>query len=57
MTDEKKSLSTSSSDHFKWTDRFSKYDKTNARVIAEDELMAMRENSYILNLSGLWVSI
>lgn len=42
---------------FKWTDRHSPYDVTNARAIAEDELLSLSKNAYVLNLCGLWVSI
>lgn len=41
---------------FEWTDRHSPYDKTNARAIAEDELLSMHNETFVLNLSGLWVS-
>ncbi|GAA5899953.1 uncharacterized protein JCM6883_006046 [Sporobolomyces salmoneus] len=39
---------------FKWTGRHSPYDKTNARAIAEDELLSLHRNTFVLNLSGLW---
>ncbi|GAA5847529.1 hypothetical protein JCM5353_004940 [Sporobolomyces roseus] len=39
---------------FEWTDRHSPYDKTNARAIAEDELLSMHNETFVLNLSGLW---
>ncbi|GAA6059213.1 hypothetical protein JCM10212_006606 [Sporobolomyces blumeae] len=39
---------------FRWTDRHSPYDKTNARAIAEDELLSMHSDTFVLNLSGLW---
>lgn len=42
---------------FKWTDRHSSYDVTNARAIAEDELLSLSKNAYVLNLCGLWVSL
>jgi hypothetical protein len=35
-----------------WVTRHSKYDKTNARAIAEDELRGF--GGCVLNLSGLW---
>ncbi|EME89553.1 uncharacterized protein MYCFIDRAFT_160748 [Pseudocercospora fijiensis CIRAD86] len=35
-----------------WTSRSSNYDKTNARAIAEDEILSL--NHCVLNLSGLW---
>ncbi|CEQ41006.1 SPOSA6832_02693 [Sporobolomyces salmonicolor] len=38
-----------------WTTRHSLYDRTNARAIAEDELLSMHEETFVLNLSGLWV--
>ncbi|GAA5921104.1 hypothetical protein JCM1841_002417 [Sporobolomyces salmonicolor] len=37
-----------------WTTRHSLYDRTNARAIAEDELLSMHEETFVLNLSGLW---
>ncbi|GAA5984617.1 hypothetical protein JCM10908_003427 [Rhodotorula pacifica] len=37
-----------------WTTRHSPYDKTNARAIAEDELLSQHEETVVLNLSGLW---
>ncbi|GAA5853216.1 hypothetical protein JCM8547_000245 [Rhodosporidiobolus lusitaniae] len=37
-----------------WTNRHSPYDTTNARAIAEDELLSMHEETFVLNLSGLW---
>jgi hypothetical protein len=46
----------SSPSQLKWTDRHSPYDTTNARAIAEDELLSLHRNTFILNLSGLWVS-
>ncbi|GAA5824677.1 hypothetical protein JCM11251_005298 [Rhodosporidiobolus azoricus] len=44
----------SSSPPFKWTDRHSPYDTSNARAVAEDELLSLHEETYVLNLSGLW---
>lgn len=41
---------------FKWTTRHSPYDVTNARAIAEDELLSLSKNAFVLNLCGLWVS-
>ncbi|GAA5914801.1 hypothetical protein JCM6882_007277 [Rhodosporidiobolus microsporus] len=38
----------------KWTDRHSAYDTSNARAVAEDELLGMHEEMYVLNLAGLW---
>ncbi|GAA5954078.1 hypothetical protein JCM3765_005283 [Sporobolomyces pararoseus] len=38
----------------KWTDRHSPYDTTNVRAIAEDELLGVHRNTFVLNLSGLW---
>lgn len=46
--------SDSSSVSFKWTDRHSPYDRTNLRAIAEDELLSLHRNTFVLNLSGLW---
>ncbi|GAA6018141.1 hypothetical protein JCM10207_006092 [Rhodosporidiobolus poonsookiae] len=40
----------------KWTDRHSPYDKTNTRAMAEDELLSLHEETYVLNLAGLWGS-
>ena len=40
-----------------WIDRHSRYDTSNARAIAEDELLAMstKQNpTTVLNLAGLW---
>ncbi|GAA5971621.1 hypothetical protein JCM8115_005882 [Rhodotorula mucilaginosa] len=37
-----------------WTTRHSPYDKTNARAIAEDELLSQHQETVVLNLSGLW---
>jgi len=40
-----------------WIDRHSKYDTSNARAIAEDELLSLSTHSNpttILNLAGLW---
>ena len=42
---------------FRWTDRHSAYDVTNARAMAEDELLSLRKSAYVLNLCGLWVSV
>ncbi|BGP19538.1 hypothetical protein JCM10213v2_007633 [Rhodosporidiobolus nylandii] len=39
---------------FRWTDRHSAYDTTNARAIAEDELLSQHEDTFVLNLAGLW---
>ncbi|GAA5898542.1 hypothetical protein JCM5296_006490 [Sporobolomyces johnsonii] len=39
---------------FEWTTRHSPYDRTNARAIAEDELLSMHEETFVLALSGLW---
>ncbi|GAA5881793.1 hypothetical protein JCM16303_006457 [Sporobolomyces ruberrimus] len=44
----------SSSSELKWTDRHSSYDVTNPRAIAEDELLSIHSNTFVLNLSGLW---
>ncbi|GAA6030769.1 hypothetical protein JCM8097_008868 [Rhodosporidiobolus ruineniae] len=38
----------------RWTDRHSAYDTTNARAVAEDELLAMHEETFVLCLAGLW---
>ncbi|GAA6016042.1 hypothetical protein JCM11491_000650 [Sporobolomyces phaffii] len=46
--------SQSDSPSFTWTDRHSAYDKTNPRAIAEDELLGMHSDTFVLNLSGLW---
>lgn len=40
---------------FKWTDRHSPYALDNPRAMAEDELLSLRHNTFVLNLSGLWV--
>ncbi|GAA5979608.1 hypothetical protein JCM11641_007885 [Rhodosporidiobolus odoratus] len=39
---------------FKWTDRHSPYDQSNARAMAEDELLSIHDETYVLNLAGLW---
>ncbi|KAK4694282.1 hypothetical protein P7C70_g8763, partial [Phenoliferia sp. Uapishka_3] len=39
---------------FQWTDRHSAFDTTNARAIAEIELLSIHDNTFVLNLSGLW---
>ncbi|KAI5474403.1 hypothetical protein MNV49_003371 [Pseudohyphozyma bogoriensis] len=39
---------------FKWTDRHSPFDTTNERANAEEELLAVSDNAFVLNLSGLW---
>ncbi|GAA5942096.1 uncharacterized protein JCM15063_002003 [Sporobolomyces koalae] len=39
---------------FKWIDRHSPYDVTNPRAIAEDELLSVHSNTFVLNLAGLW---
>ncbi|KAM0748691.1 hypothetical protein T439DRAFT_327962 [Meredithblackwellia eburnea MCA 4105] len=39
---------------FKWTDRHSPFDETNLRAIAEEELLSLCPNTFVLNLSGLW---
>ncbi|KAK4051405.1 hypothetical protein OIV83_002889 [Microbotryomycetes sp. JL201] len=40
--------------NFKWTDRHSPYNVDNDRAIAEDELLSLTENAFVLNLCGLW---
>jgi hypothetical protein len=40
---------------FAWTDRHSPYAIDNPRAVAEDELLSLRKNAFVLNLSGLWV--
>ncbi|KAK4057272.1 hypothetical protein OIO90_001769 [Microbotryomycetes sp. JL221] len=40
--------------NFKWTDCHSPYNVDNDRAIAEDELLSLRENAFVLNLCGLW---
>ncbi|GJN93214.1 hypothetical protein Rhopal_006261-T1 [Rhodotorula paludigena] len=37
-----------------WTTRHSPYDRTNARAIAEDELLGQHTDTVVLNLVGLW---
>lgn len=39
---------------FAWTDRSSAYDTTNARAMAEDELLSLSPETFVLNLAGLW---
>lgn len=39
---------------FHWTDRSSPYDTTNARAAAEDELLSLSAETYVLNLAGLF---
>ncbi|ORY60402.1 hypothetical protein BCR35DRAFT_347006 [Leucosporidium creatinivorum] len=39
----------------KWMDRHSSYSLDNPRAIAEDELLSLRKDSFVLNLCGLWV--
>ncbi|KAM0789215.1 hypothetical protein ACM66B_000060 [Microbotryomycetes sp. NB124-2] len=39
---------------FKWTDRHSPYNVDNYRAIAEDELLSLNSNTFVLNLCGLW---
>ncbi|BGP42989.1 hypothetical protein JCM10450v2_007109 [Rhodotorula kratochvilovae] len=39
---------------FEWTTRHSSYDRTNARAIAEDELLSQHSETVVLNLVGLW---
>lgn len=43
-----------SSSSFTWTDRHSRYDSENPRAIAEDELLSLASNTFVLNLAGLW---
>ncbi|POY74760.1 hypothetical protein BMF94_2236 [Rhodotorula taiwanensis] len=52
--DAEKQALPSSPPPFEWTTRHSPYDKTNARAVAEDELLSMHEETVVLNLSGLW---
>ena len=52
---EKKAADLSSPPELEWTTRHSPYDKTNARAIAEDELLSQHQETVVLNLSGLWV--
>ncbi|KWU43388.1 hypothetical protein RHOSPDRAFT_19546 [Rhodotorula sp. JG-1b] len=51
---EKKAADLSSPPELEWTTRHSPYDKTNARAIAEDELLSQHQETVVLNLSGLW---
>lgn len=39
---------------FEWTTRHSPYITSNARAIAEDELLSLSPDTYVLDLSGLW---
>lgn len=52
---EKNAADLSSQPQLEWTTRHSPYDKTNARAIAEDELLSQHQETVVLNLSGLWV--
>lgn len=52
---EKNAADLSSPPELEWTTRHSPYDKTNARAIAEDELLSQHQETVVLNLSGLWV--
>ncbi|KAL8276236.1 hypothetical protein RQP46_011353 [Phenoliferia psychrophenolica] len=40
--------------YFEWTDRHSPFATDNPRAIAEEELLDLRSDSFVLNLSGLW---
>ncbi|SCV69985.1 BQ2448_1379 [Microbotryum intermedium] len=39
---------------FEWTTRHSEYATDNPRAIAEDELLSIRADAFVLNLGGLW---
>lgn len=40
-----------------WMDRHSPFDYTNPRGIAEDELLSLSPDTFVLELSGLWVRL
>ncbi|SGZ00262.1 BQ5605_C034g11335 [Microbotryum silenes-dioicae] len=49
-----KSAVDSKGQKFEWTTRHSEYATDNPRAIAEDELLSLRADAFVLNLCGLW---